>query len=212
VRPDWPRLYAILDVDSTASRDLDPVTLFQIWLDAGVRLVQMRAKSWPADRVLALADEMSGRAQAAGATFIVNDRTDLARMSRAHGVHLGQTDLSPQGARAILESSQIIGRSTHDEAEFTAALDEPVDYIAVGAVFRTSLKGPAHPTIGTSFVTWAAGEPKLAGRPLVAIGGITLETAPEVIAAGASSVAVISDLLAADPRARIRAYLRALDK
>lgn len=208
---DWPRLYAILDVDSTLARGLDPLTLFDLWLDAGVRLAQLRAKSWPSDRFLTLAEQMARRAEAAGARLIINDRADLARLCGAAGVHLGQTDLSPLGARAILTPQQIVGRSTHSDAEFEAALGEPVDYIAVGAIYRTSLKGPDHPTIGTTFVTRAATDPRLAGRPLVAIGGITLETARHVIDAGASSVAVISDLLADDPRARIHAYLKVLN-
>jgi thiamine-phosphate pyrophosphorylase len=207
---DWPRLYAILDVDVTEARGLDPTELFDLWLDAGVRLAQLRAKTWPSDRFLTLADALRRRATAAGARLLLNDRADLARLSGAAGVHLGQTDLSPLGARQLLEPSQIVGRSTHTAAEFDAALDEPVDYVAVGAVYRTSVKGPDHPTIGTGFVTRAAREPRLGGRPLVAIGGITLETAPSVIAAGASSVAVISDLLTGDPRTRIRAFLQAL--
>jgi thiamine-phosphate pyrophosphorylase len=139
----------------------------------------------------------------------VNDRADLARMSGAAGVHVGQDDLAPGEARALVGEGAIVGCSTHTRAQVEAALPLPVDYIAVGPVFGTRTKETGYEPVGLALVSEAA---RLAGaRPVVAIGGITLETAPSVIASGAGAVAVIGDLLAGrDPAARVTAYLRAM--
>lgn len=157
--------------------------------------------------LVALAREFANAAERASATFILNDRADLARMAGAAGVHLGQTDLRPADARHVLGADAIVGLSTHTPEELHAAMREAVDYVAVGAVFRTSIKGPAHPTIGTEFVRQAAVLGAAHDKPIVAIGGITLETAPSVLDAGASSIAVITDLLVGDPVDRARQYL-----
>lgn len=144
-----------------------------------------------------------------GATTIVNDRVDLAWMSRAAGVHVGQEDLSASAARQILGPAAIVGLSTHSADQIEAALEEPISYIAVGPVFATTTKTTGYEPAGIELVTTAVR--LAAGRPVVAIGGITLERAPAVLAAGASAVAVIGDLLSSgDPRARIAAYCEAL--
>ena len=205
-----PPLYAILDVEAIALRQLDPRAVFHGWLDAGVRLIQLRAKRLASGPLLALAQELATDARSAGATFVLNDRADLARLARAAGVHVGQTDLSPADARRVLASGAIVGLSTHSEAELTAAMNEPVDYVAVGGVFQTSMKGPTHPVVGLDFVRRAATLGAAHAKPIVGIGGITIERAQSVIAAGASSVAVITDLLSADPVARAREYLAVL--
>jgi thiamine-phosphate pyrophosphorylase len=139
----------------------------------------------------------------------VNDRVDLAVMARAAGVHLGQDDLAPAAARDLLGESAIVGYSTHDLAQVEAALAQPISYVAVGPVFGTATKDTGYTPVGVEFVKTAA---RLArGLPVVAIGGITIETAPAVLEAGASSVAVISDLLRGpDPAARVRGFLEAL--
>jgi len=150
-------------------------------------------------------------ARESGATFILNDRADLARIARAAGVHIGQTDLPPADARRILGPDAIVGISTHNAAELDAAMRAPVDYVAVGAVFRTAMKGPTHPTVGLELVRHAAALGEAHNRPIVAIGGITLDTAVSVIEAGAAAVAVITDLLAdGNPRQRALDFLRAL--
>lgn len=143
------------------------------------------------------------------ASVIVNDRVDLALMSGAAGVHLGQDDLKPSAARQLLGPGAIIGYSTHTAAQVHAAAAEPVTYIAIGPVFGTHTKTTGYEPVGLALVAEAARLSR--GLPVVAIGGITLDTAPEVLAAGASAVAVIRDLLAGgDPKARVAAYLRAL--
>jgi thiamine-phosphate pyrophosphorylase len=128
-------------------------------------------------------------------------------LSGADGVHLGQDDLAPSAARPIVGDAAIIGRSTHTETELDAAAKEPVDYVAIGPVFGTATKATGHDAVGLEMVRRAT----RTGRPVVAIGGITLDTAASVIAAGAASVAVISDLLATgDPESRVRAYVERL--
>ena len=143
------------------------------------------------------------------AQIIVNDRVDLARMAGAAGAHVGQDDLPPRQARRVLGSEKILGVSTHSVDQIESAVGEPVSYIAVGPVFGTGSKDTGYDAVGLDLVRAAA---RRAGRvPVVAIGGITLETAGAVLAAGATSVAIISDLLATgDPRSRAAAYLRAL--
>jgi thiamine-phosphate pyrophosphorylase len=153
---------------------------------------------------------MAELALRAGATFVVNDRADVARLSGAHGVHVGQTDLTPEDVRRIVGTDFLVGRSTHNEAQVRAALDEPASYLAIGPVFATRSKANPDPVVGLDGVARAAALIGAGGRPLVAIGGITLAQAPRVIEAGAGAVAVIGDLLAGDPAARAREYLAAL--
>ena len=203
------RLYAILDVDLTFSRGLAPLEVVDAWLDAGVRLFQLRAKSMTGGPMLDLADTLAAKASKAGATFIVNDRADVAAMANADGVHVGQDDLPPAAARAIVGDGLYVGVSTHSLEQLRAAMGEPVDYLAIGPVFSTASKANPDPVVGLDTVRDAARvAPTL---PLVAIGGITLDTAPGVIAAGASAVAVISNLLSSDhPRRRAKEFLSAL--
>jgi thiamine-phosphate pyrophosphorylase len=163
--------------------------------------------------MLELAEALARRAEAAGATFVVNDRADIARLAGAGGLHVGQTDLAPADARVVVGADMPIGRSTHTEAQVRAALAEPIDYLAIGPVFGTRSKDRPDPTVGLEGVRMAVrlASAGAAPRPVVAIGGITLETAPSVLAAGAASVAVIADLLAGDPATRIRQWGQVLN-
>lgn len=179
------------------------------FLDGGARVIQLRAKRFPSGPFLAHADDLVRTAAPYGASIIVNDRVDLALLAGAAGAHVGQEDLAPAAARRLLGPDATIGYSTHTAAQIEAAAGEPVSYIAVGPVFGTETKATGYDAVGLALVAEATRRSR--GRPVVAIGGITLERAPEVIAAGASSVAVITDLLAGgDPRARVAAYLHAL--
>jgi thiamine-phosphate pyrophosphorylase len=213
----FPALYAILDAELTAARGLTPELLAAAWLDAGIRLIQLRAKSLQSGAFLHLADRLAALAHAAGATFIVNDRADIARLSAAAGAHVGQQDLSPADVRRILPAPAAIGLSTHNQAQLEVALSQPVElaYLAFGPVFTTHSKAQPDPTVGLEGVRLArrtveAGRPGSPKYPIVAIGGITLARAGEVIDAGATSVAVIADLLDGDPGERARAFLREL--
>lgn len=179
------------------------------YLAGGARTLQIRAKTLPTSAFLALCDEVVAAAAPFGADVLVNDRADLARLSGAAGAHVGQEDLPPRHVRALLGASAIVGFSTHSLAQVEAALGEPITYLAVGPVFGTATKQTGYDPVGLELVREAAR--RAAGRPVVAIGGITIERAPAVLRAGASAVAVIGDLLATgDPRARVEAFCRAI--
>ncbi|MEO8678448.1 MAG: thiamine phosphate synthase [Vicinamibacterales bacterium] len=205
-----PRLYAIVDVEACARAGRAPLDVTRALLSAGVRCLQLRAKPWGSGAMLDLAQAMVADAAAAGAVVIINDRVDVAAIAGAHGVHVGQDDLPPAEARRIVGEPSILGFSTHTAAQLLEGLAEPVSYLAVGPVFGTGTKATGYEAIGLEAVERAAAIVMPQAIPLVAIGGITLDRAPMVIAAGATSVAVISDLLAGDPEARARAFLRAL--
>jgi len=202
----FPRLYPILDIDLCRERQLEPLVVLAAFLAGGARFLQLRHKTASSRDRLACADAVVALAHAAGARVIVNDRADIARMSGADGVHVGQEDLSVDDARRIVGGGAIVGASTHDEAQIEAAARTSATYIAVGPIFGTSTKDTGYSARGLELVRRAA----LTGRPVVAIGGITLERAPEVLAAGASSVAVISGLLTGDPEVRVRSFLSVL--
>jgi thiamine-phosphate pyrophosphorylase len=177
-------------------------------LEGGARCVQLRAKALPSRPFLALCDEIVDFARPHAALVIINDRVDLARLSGAGGVHLGQDDLRVADARRMLGDAAVIGVSTHSVAQIEATRAEPATSGAVGPVFGTSTKDTGYSAVGLSLVREAAR--RSGGRPVVAIGGITLANAASVIDAGASAVAVIGDLLAGSPDARVRAFLRVL--
>ena len=205
-----PRLYPILDVDAAHARGMSARELAGIWIDAGVRLFQVRAKALSGRAWLELVEGLVEQTRPGGVQLIVNDRADIARMTGAAGVHVGQDDIPPAAAREVVGLSALIGLSTHTDAQVDAALREPVDYVAMGPVYATGTKAAPDPVVGESGVSRAAAKALASGLPLVAIGGITLALAPAVIAAGASSAAVISDLLVGDPAVRIRQFLTAL--
>jgi thiamine-phosphate pyrophosphorylase len=203
-----PPLHAILDVDASVQARWDPVDLAKAFLDGGAPLIQIRAKHLPSGPFLDLCDQVVRAAAGYHAAIIVNDRADLALMSGAAGVHVGQDDLPPAAARHLLGADAIVGFSTHTLAQVEAAVLEPVTYVAVGPVFGTRTKETGYEAVGLELVAQAARSAR--GLPVVAIGGITLETAPAVIEAGAAAVAVIADLLTdGDPAGRVRRFVHA---
>jgi thiamine-phosphate pyrophosphorylase len=204
-----PRLQAIVDVGVAANAGWNPSELARAFLDGGARVLQLRAKRLPSGAFLALSDDLVALADEYEARVIVNDRVDVARLSGAAGVHVGQEDLPPAAAREQLGPAAIVGFSTHTISQVTAALRQPVSYVAVGPVFGTSTKATGYDAVGLTLVSTAA---RLAGSmPIVVIGGVKLENARTAIDAGASSVAVISDLLVGDPGERVKAFLRILE-
>ena len=160
--------------------------------------------------LLDLAEAAVTEAARDSALVIVNDRADLAVLSGAAGVHLGQEDLSPADARRVAGPEAIVGLSTHTRDQIMAAVAEPISYLAIGPVFTTATKATGYDAVGYAAVEEAAKQASQHGLPVVAIGGITLATAPRVLEAGASAVAIIGDLLTADPEARVREFLAAL--
>ncbi len=204
-----PRLNAIIDSETAARAGWPLLALADACLNGGARFVQVRGKDLASGELLEAACAIAALARDAGAIVIVNDRADIAKMAGADGVHLGQGDLGSSAARAILGESAVIGRSTHTTIQLEAAAREPVDYVAIGPVFGTRTKNTGYDAVGLAMVKIAAG----GGRPVVAIGGITLDNAASVIEAGAASVAVISDLMATgDPERRVREYVARLER
>jgi thiamine-phosphate pyrophosphorylase len=205
-----PPLHAIVDVDVATRAGWEPLALAQAFFEGGARCVQVRAKTLASGPLLELARATVAAAAPFGAMVIVNDRADVARLAGASGVHVGQDDLSPADARAVLGPDAIVGFSTHTLDQFTRAVGEPVSYLAIGPVFGTATKDTGYAAVGLELVERAA---RLAPAcPIVAIGGLTLDNAVAAWTAGAWSVAVITDLLAGgDPRERIASYNRLAD-
>ena len=200
-------LYPIIDVDLCRHRGIDPVALAGACLRGGATLLQVRQKSGASGAFLSLVRGIVREGREREATIVVNDRSDIAVMAGAQGVHVGQDDLPVTAVRAVCGGDTWIGVSTHTHAQVDAALRADVDYVAVGPIFSTTTKDTGYAARGLELIQYAAGR----GKPVVAIGGITVEGARAVRDAGAAAVAVISDLLAGDdPEARVREYLRAL--
>jgi thiamine-phosphate pyrophosphorylase len=173
--------------------------------DAGVRLLQYRNKGASARELLHSSQQIASLLAPRGVSFVVNDRADVAVLAGASGVHVGQEDLGVEQARTLVGEDKWVGISTHNLEQFQSAAATSADYIAVGPVFATSTKANPDPIVGTEFIRQVRA---LTARPIVAIGGITLENAASIIKAGADSVAVISDILRArDPGGRARQYL-----
>src|SRR5215467_2595637 len=196
------RLYAIADASFG-----DCVRLAEALFAGGARLVQVRNKKAGAREFLSQVERILSFAPSDG-RVVVNDRVDVALLAGAAGVHLGQTDLPPVAARQILGPGRIIGFSTHDLEQAVEADSLPVDYIAVGPVFETSTKDNPDPVVGVEKLAIICRAVK---KPVVAIGGITLDNAKAALSAGATSVAVIRDLLAhEDVAQRTRMFERGL--
>jgi thiamine-phosphate pyrophosphorylase len=209
----FPSLCAICDAGTCASAGWPILDLAAAYLRGGVRFLQLRAKAMPGDRLLATASAVVQLAHRHQARVVINDRADIARLSNADGVHVGQDDLSPVAVRALVADGAIVGLSTHTTEQVDRAVLEPVTYVAIGPVFGTATKATGYEPIGLEMVREAARRAQARGLPLVAIGGVTLENAQSVLDAGAASVAVISDLVASgDPEARVRAYLERLSR
>jgi len=178
-------------------------------MDAGVKLLQYRAKNAAARELWNESRAIAEAARRVKCIFIVNDRPDVAYLAGADGVHVGQDDLGVEQARRVIGPDRWVGVSTHSLEQFRNAAASSADYIAVGPIFQTSSKANPDPVVGTELLRRGR---VLTEKPIVAIGGITLERATDVLAAGADSVAVISDILKAkDPARMAREFIRRLD-
>jgi thiamine-phosphate pyrophosphorylase len=205
-------LCAIVDADAAACAGWTALDLARAYLDGGARFLQLRAKRLPGGALLELASALVASARPAGAVVIVNDRADIARLSDADGVHVGQDDLRPAAARALVGAAAVVGVSTHTAAQLDAAMNEPISYLAIGPVFVTTTKETGYRAVGIEMVRAAADRARPRALPVVAIGGITIDTAPATIEAGAAAVAVIGDLLSSgNPGRRVREYLDRLE-
>jgi thiamine-phosphate pyrophosphorylase len=199
-----PRLYPILDASSF--QDIEALlSAAEELLAGGVTLLQYRNKSANAREMLEQARELKRRL-GGSVKLIMNDRADICLAAGFDGVHVGQEDLSPQGARKVIGDRLCLGVSTHNAEQILEADETSADYIAIGPVFSTASKVNPDPVVGLDGVRKARA---LTQKPLVAIGGINRANCRSVIEAGADSVAVISDLMR-EPRKSAEDFSRIL--
>ena len=185
-----PKIYPLTDVGLSGMTHAQQVAAL---VEGGAELIQIREKAAASDEFFQAVKDCLAVAEKVGAKIIVNDRVDIALAAGAHGVHLGQTDLPVVEARKLLGVDAVIGISTHSIVQARAALEMPVDYIAFGPIWPTSTKENPDPAVGLDLLS----EVKRIARvmPVVAIGGINESNRAATLAAGADSVAIISDLL-----------------
>jgi thiamine-phosphate pyrophosphorylase len=202
-----PRFYPILDTAAVERHGGDLLKAAEELLAAGAKIVQLRHKAHFTRELYEHAAVIADLCVQAGALFVVNDRADVAMLLNA-AVHVGQDDLQPTDVRAIAGSERVVGFSTHNEAQLRAATGEPIDYVALGPIFGTSSKDNPDPRVGVEELRRLK---PMANLPLVAIGGITRETAEDVWSAGADSIAVVGDLYP-DVRRRAEEWIQLAGK
>ena len=215
----FPPLYAIIDAALLKTSEL---SFAEMMTESGVELLQYRNKRATSRELFEASQSISARLSALARPdapeprfivprfivphFIVNDRADIALLVKAQGVHVGQQDLTVEEARAIVGPDAWVGVSTHSLEQLDAANETSANYIAFGPIFPTSSKENPDPVVGLELLREARQHTR---KPLVAIGGITLERAADTFHAGADSLAVARDLIAApDPAARARLFLK----
>jgi len=199
-----PRVYAILDTSYLSGSDGLFSTAEEL-LAGGITLLQYRNKSGNAREMLEQARELKRRL-GSSVKLMMNDRADLCLAAGCDGVHVGQEDLSPDGARKVIGERLWLGVSTHNPEQVKEADKTSADYIAIGPVFSTASKANPDPVVGLEGVHKARA---LTRKPLVAIGGINRANCGAVMEAGADSVAVISDLMR-EPGKSAEDFLRIL--
>lgn len=205
----FPPLYAIIDAALLKTSEL----LFaEMMAESGVELLQYRNKRATSRELFEASQSISARLSRLSQLgryeprFIVNDRADIAFLVNAQGVHVGQEDLNVEDARNVVGQDRWIGVSTHSLEQLKAADKTSANYIAFGPIFPTQSKENPDPVVGLDLLREAR---KHTRKPLVAIGGITLERAAETFRAGADSLAVVRDLIASEnPVARAGLFLR----
>jgi thiamine-phosphate pyrophosphorylase len=206
----FPPLYAIIDV--ALLKKTSELSFVEMMAESGVELLQYRNKRASSRELFEASQSISAtlsRLAKPGSykpRFIVNDRADIARLANAQGVHVGQQDLNVEEARAIVGPDSLVGVSTHSLEQLDAADKTSADYIAFGPIFPTNSKENPDPVVGLHLLREARQHTQ---KPIVAIGGITLERAVEVFRAGADSLAVARDLIVSEnPAARAQFFLK----
>ena len=194
----FPRVYPILDTEILAQHGIALDTAAAALLEGGAGILQLRQKGHWTRQVFESARQVACLCREAGAVLVVNDRADFAMLLEG-GLHIGQEDLAPRDARKLIGPDALLGFSSHNLEQLSAAGGEPVDYVALGPVYPTSSKHNPDPVVGVDEVRRLR---PLIDKPLVAIGGITRANAAGAFNAGADSVAVISDLVPQCPTAR----------
>lgn len=190
------RLYLV--TDRLAAKGRDAKSVIAAALKGGVTMIQVREKNSSAREFMAFAETVKELASPYGVPVIINDRVDVAVAVRADGVHLGQSDIPCEVARAMLGRESIIGLSVEKMAQIPEANSLSVDYIGVSPVFATPTKTDTAEPFGLAGLSQAV---KLSGHPVVAIGGVNIETAPGILACGVDGLAVVSAIMGAgDPQ------------
>lgn len=200
------KLYLVTNSDKFETEDLflDAVASA---LKGGVDILQLREKNMPANKILELGKKVKLLCAEYGATFIVNDRVDIAYVLEADGVHLGQDDMDVESARKILGNNAIIGISTHAPEQAQKAVNDGADYIGMGPVFTTPTK-PGRPSVGLEYAKWVSENIKISA---FAIGGIDLTNVQDVINAGAKKIAVVRAIINSDsPEKAAQEFLKVL--
>lgn len=200
------KLYLVTNSDKFESEDLflDAVASA---LKGGVDILQLREKNMPANKIIELGKKVKLLCAEYGATFIVNDRVDIAYVLDADGVHLGQDDMDIESARKILGNNAIIGISTHAPEQAQKAVNDGADYIGMGPVFTTPTK-PGRQSVGLEYVKWVSENIKI---PAFAIGGIDLDNVQDVVNAGAKKIAVVRAIINSDnPEKAAQEFLKVL--
>jgi thiamine-phosphate pyrophosphorylase len=200
-----PPVYAITDRELSGLSHLEQCERL---IDGGAKLIQIREKSLPSDELFSEVTKCVTLTRKHGVRLLINDRVDIAVACETDGVHLGQTDMKVEDARRLLGNEKIIGLSTHNADEIRVALTTDADYIAIGPVFGTTTKENPDPILGIEGFKNLRG--MISDRPVVAIGGITIENHKEVLSAGADSVAVISALYPMEGELDLSFFLLAL--
>ncbi|MDP3042713.1 MAG: thiamine phosphate synthase [Candidatus Omnitrophota bacterium] len=196
-------LYAITAQEYSLGRS--NIEVARDMLAGGVKILQYRQKEKSGREKYLECAEIRKMTKIAAATFIVNDDVDIALAVKADGVHLGQNDMPIEVARELVKEAMIIGLSTHSPRQALDAITRGADYIAIGPIFPTQTKKDVCPAVGLEYLDYAV---KNVTIPCVAIGGIKLHNLQEVLAHGASCVAMVTEIVSApDIRARIKKIL-----
>jgi thiamine-phosphate pyrophosphorylase len=198
-----PKTYPITDVSISGLSHAEQVKRL---IEGGAKLIQLREKYASPRAFYESAKEVMELVRGSQVKIIINDRADIALAVKADGVHLGQDDLSPNHARQILGENAIIGFSTHSVVQAIEAIQLPINYVAVGPIFETKTKENPDKIVGIEGLKKV--RQSIGDFPLVAIGGINLETAQTVLENGADSLAIISAIL--KPSRRISENLKYL--
>jgi thiamine-phosphate pyrophosphorylase len=198
-----PRFYPVLDTTVLAGRQWPVALVAEELLAVGVKILQYRHKGNWTQAEYDEAKHVAALCRQANALFVLNDRADFAHLLGS-ALHIGQDDLPPVAARKVVAEGTVIGYSTHNGSQLSSGDKEPVQYLSLGPIFATTSKEKPDPVVGLEGLIRLR---PLTQKPLVAIGGITLDNAPDVWAAGADSVAVISGIV---PSANERRALREL--
>lgn len=200
------RLYLVTDRALCLGRPLDEVVLAAV--EGGVTMVQLREKDLSTRAFIEEARALKARLAPFGVPLIINDRVDVALAAGADGVHLGQSDMAVADARRLLGADRMIGLSIEDPAQAAQSDAAVADYLAASPVFSTPTKTDTAPALGLDGVARIRA---MSDKPLVAIGGIHVGNAADVLQAGADGIAVVSAICSAeDPRAAARALRAAL--